>query len=187
MFADLLARLGRALDASGLPYMVIGGQAVLLHGEPRLTRDVDITLGAGLERVGDVVALLGVAGLRALVDPAVFTAQTLVLPCQDESSGLRVDFIFSFTPYEQEAIARAVPVTLGGSTVRFATAEDLVVHKVLAGRPRDLEDVKGVLWKNPSLDVRTVRDTLAALGEAIDQPLAARFDEILALGSGSRR
>jgi hypothetical protein len=41
----------------------------LLHGEPRLTRDVDIALGAGLERIGDVVALLGVAGLRALVDP----------------------------------------------------------------------------------------------------------------------
>jgi predicted nucleotidyltransferase len=108
------------------------------------------------------------------------------LPCQDESSGLRVDFILSFTPYEREAIARAVPVTLGGSTVRFATAEDLIVHKVLAGRPRDLEDVKGVLWKNPILDVRAVRDTLAAMGEAIDQSLAARFDEILALGRGSR-
>ena len=75
MFADLLERLARALDASGLPYMMIGGQAVLLHGEPRLTRDVDITLGAGLERIGDVVALPGVAGLRALVDPGCLHAK----------------------------------------------------------------------------------------------------------------
>jgi len=29
--------------------MVIGGQAVLLYGEPRLTRDIDITLGIGVE------------------------------------------------------------------------------------------------------------------------------------------
>jgi hypothetical protein len=72
---DALVEEGRALDASGLPYMVIGGQAVLLHGEPRLTRDVDITLGAGLERIGDVVALLGVAGLRALVGPGRLHAQ----------------------------------------------------------------------------------------------------------------
>jgi hypothetical protein len=29
--------------------MVIGGQAVLLYGEPRLTKDIDITLGEGIE------------------------------------------------------------------------------------------------------------------------------------------
>jgi len=29
--------------------MVIGGQAVLLYGEPRLTKDIDITLGKGIE------------------------------------------------------------------------------------------------------------------------------------------
>ncbi len=45
MFQNLLARLGRALERARIPYMVIGGQAVLLHGEPRLTRDIDVTLG----------------------------------------------------------------------------------------------------------------------------------------------
>ena len=45
MFTNLLTRLARALDAARVPYMIIGGQAVLLYGEPRLTRDIDITLG----------------------------------------------------------------------------------------------------------------------------------------------
>jgi len=45
MFQALLVRLARALEAAGIPYMVIGGQAVLLHGEPRLTREIDVTLG----------------------------------------------------------------------------------------------------------------------------------------------
>ena len=45
MFQALLARLALELEARSLPYMVIGGQAVLVHGEPRLTRDIDITLG----------------------------------------------------------------------------------------------------------------------------------------------
>ena len=38
MFESLLENLGLALAAANLPYVIIGGQAVLLHGEPRLTR-----------------------------------------------------------------------------------------------------------------------------------------------------
>ena len=45
MFERLLQRLSRELEARSITYMVIGGQAVLLYGEPRLTRDIDITLG----------------------------------------------------------------------------------------------------------------------------------------------
>ena len=35
-FEGLVAGIGRALDEAGVPYMIIGGQAVLLHGEPRI-------------------------------------------------------------------------------------------------------------------------------------------------------
>lgn len=54
MFAAVLERVARKLEELDIPYMVIGGQAVLLHGEPRLTRDIDITLGTdagGLDQV----------------------------------------------------------------------------------------------------------------------------------------
>ena len=51
MVRDLIERLARALERAGLPYMVIGGQAVLLYGEPRVTKDVDITLGVGPEQL----------------------------------------------------------------------------------------------------------------------------------------
>ena len=47
-----------------MPYMVIGGQAVLVHGEPRLTRDIDITLGLTAERVHDVLELVSSLGLK---------------------------------------------------------------------------------------------------------------------------
>lgn len=83
MFAELLERVATALDAAGIPYMVVGGQAVLLHGEARLTKDVDVTLAAGVERLGDVLALAKAAGLGPLVDPETFTRRTLVLPCQE--------------------------------------------------------------------------------------------------------
>ena len=43
MFKDLLEKIALGLEEAGMPYMIIGGQAVLLHGEPRLTRDIDAT------------------------------------------------------------------------------------------------------------------------------------------------
>ncbi len=36
MFEKLLAGLAASLKRYGIPYMIIGGQAVLLYGEPRL-------------------------------------------------------------------------------------------------------------------------------------------------------
>ena len=51
MFTKLLKKIAIALDQKGIPYMVIGGQAVLLHGEPRMTRDIDITVGITTEQI----------------------------------------------------------------------------------------------------------------------------------------
>jgi len=50
MFEEILGKVSNFLNKLSIPYMVIGGQAVLLHGEPRLTRDIDITLGIGIEK-----------------------------------------------------------------------------------------------------------------------------------------
>jgi hypothetical protein len=44
MFEKLLSKIGLCLDSQSFPYMIIGGQAVLLYGEPRLTRDIDNNL-----------------------------------------------------------------------------------------------------------------------------------------------
>ncbi len=89
-----------------------------------------------------------------------FVKQTMVLPAIDENTGIRVDFIFSFTPYETEAIRRAKEVVILGQGVSFATPEDVVIHKIFAGRPRDREDARHVMIKNPAIDYRYIRKWL---------------------------
>ena len=42
MFEALLSKIAQSLGGAELPYMIIGGQAVLLYGTPRLTRDIDL-------------------------------------------------------------------------------------------------------------------------------------------------
>src|SRR5690606_11567206 len=83
VFKSLLENLGLALAAANLPYVIIGGQAVLLHGEPRLTKDIDLTLGVDIDRLAEVMSLVTSIGLRPLVDPERFVPETLVLPCED--------------------------------------------------------------------------------------------------------
>src|SRR2546427_1323071 len=147
MFERLLERLGGALERIGIPYMVIGGQAVLLYGEPRLTKDIDITLGTDLDRLADVLRLVRSIDLNPLVDPDTFTKQTMVLPCADPGTGIRVDLIFSFSPYEQQAMTRVRKVKVGGTGVRFASVEDLIEAKRSEEHTSELQSQSNIVCR----------------------------------------
>ena len=145
-FEQLLAGLTRELRRRDIPFMHVGGQAVLLHGAPRLTQDIDITLALGPDEVATVERVCRALELEPLVaDLASFARETFVCPLRDRATGIRVDLIFSNTPYERAAIARAVEVEMGGESVPFASAEDLILLKLFAGRARDLEDARSVV------------------------------------------
>ncbi len=106
----------------------------------------------------------------------------MVLPASEEESGIRVDFIFSFSPYEKQAIERARDVKLGRTSVKFASLEDVVIHKVIAGRPRDIEDIKSILLKNPEYDSDYIEQWLkkfdVSLGESFLKLLKNVLKEI---------
>jgi hypothetical protein len=154
MFKELLAKLGQGLNDRNIPYMIIGGQAVILYGEPRLTRDIDITLGIGKEGLPEILSLCTALSLKPIPDNIdAFIEKTMVLPTIDEAKGVRVDFIFSFTPYERGAIGRSKKILLNDISVNFAAPEDVIIHKIFAHRPRDLEDARMILLKNPDIDL----------------------------------
>lgn len=176
LYPALLARIARALDGAGIPYMVIGGQAVLLHGEPRLTRDIDLTLGCDAGELDRLLSIASGADLQPAVNQIeAFVKQTNVLPLTDRSTEIRVDMIFSFTTYEAEAIHRSLAVPLGGTNVRFASAEDLIIHKLVAGRARDLEDVRGVLLRNPGIDEAYLLKWLPTFRDIVNRDLVADY------------
>lgn len=181
MFPELLARIAGELDSRGLPYMVIGGQAVLLYGEPRLTRDIDITLGVGKESLPQLVEAAAACGLEPIPKNfEEFVGRTMVLPAADRKSGIRVDFIFSFTPYERQAIERARRTRLGGAEVNFAAPEDLIIHKLFAGRPQDEADVRSVIAKNRDIDADYIRRWLKEFDAAFPgKGFAAGFDRLM--------
>ena len=160
--------------------MVIGGQAVLLYGEPRLTSDIDITLGINVDELDKVVGIVSTLRLKVLVENGhEFVRRTMVLPAMEEESGIRIDFIFSFSPYERQAIERAREVRLGRTPVRFGSLEDVVIHKVIAGRPRDIEDIKSILLKNTTYDVGYIEKWLKEFDTSLGENLQTLFRNIL--------
>ncbi|MBN2018967.1 MAG: nucleotidyltransferase [Sedimentisphaerales bacterium] len=182
MVEQILKRIAKVLDDCNVPYMVIGGQAALIYGLVRNTRDIDITLGVGTEKTADMLSICEKLGLKVLSEsPLKFAQDTLVLPVEDPRARIRIDFMFSFSPYEKTALKRAEPAKTGDYPVRFASREDLIIHKIVAGRAVDMEDVKGILIKcGKSFDVKYIRhwlDEFAKMPEC--ENLTGRFEELL--------
>ena len=179
LYQTLLAKLARALDGAGISYMIIGGQAVLLHGEPRLTRDIDVTLDCDTSELARILAVTGAADLHPAVgEIEPFVRKTNVLPVTDRTTGIRVDLIFSFTPYEKVAIRRSIAVRLGDTSIHFASIEDLIIHKLVAGRPRDLEDVRGVLGRRPVVDEEYLTAWLSSFRDVVHRDLVSEYLEL---------
>jgi len=178
-FQKLLRKIAEQLDNARIRYMIIGGQAVLIHGEPRFTKDIDITLDLipqELQYVREVVERLDLYILTNDVER--FIQNTWVLPTLDEESGIRVDFIFSFSAYEKNAIGRAIEVEINGYPVKFASVEDLIIHKIFAGRPRDIEDVRKILLKN-KVDENYIKKWLKEFDKALGKGTLKTFVELI--------
>ncbi|MBD3275166.1 MAG: hypothetical protein GF372_07640 [Candidatus Marinimicrobia bacterium] len=180
MFREILKKLSVQLDKNEIPYVVIGGQAVLLYGEPRQTKDIDITLGLDVDQTDRVLEVAKSLELNVLVEePIDFVQRTRVLPLLEPNSGIRIDFIFSFSPFERESIERSNKKKLDGIEVNFASKENLIVHKIVADRPRDREDVKSILRRNPDTDNEYIIHWLSLFDDSLDTNYVEKYKKLI--------
>jgi len=84
---------------------------------------------------------------------------------------VRLDLIFGQLPFERDAIQRAVVRNLAGVTIRFCTAEDLVLLKLVSMRHRDREDVRGILeTRRTTLDRAYLDPRVEELADLLERP-----------------
>jgi hypothetical protein len=166
-----LADLMRWLDTEKIHGVVIGGVAASLLGRPRLTRDVDALVLAddiGWEAVMASAERYGIA--PRIDDPIDFANRSRVLLLRHLPSGVDVDVSLGALPFEREVIERASLLEVGSIRVRVAAAEDLVIMKALARRPRDWSDIEGLLQVRPGMDLDRVRHWLREFASVLDMP-----------------
>ena len=161
-----LTALSSWLAGNGIAHMVIGGFAVTVWGEPRFTRDLDVTVSVPAERLSESVHLIASQFPSLASDPVKFVTETRVLPIMVES--VPVDLIFAALPYEEEAIARARPIKLKSGTVPVCAPEDLILHKIVSHRARDREDIEGVFrYRHAELDYEYLDPRVEELADAL--------------------
>ena len=179
--ADVLADLRRALDGAGLRWYLFGAQAAILHGVARLSADVDITVELGARPTHDLVEVLTRGGFELLVSDAGFVEATRVVPFVHRASRMPVDVVLAGPGLEEQFLVRAEIRKVGDLAIPVVSAEDLITMKILAGRPRDLEDVAAVARAHrEDLDLQQIRATLSLLEGALDRAdLVIELDRIL--------
>lgn len=168
--ADLLRSLSDVLQRLHIDWYVFGAQAVLLWGRPRFTADIDVTARIAPDALQPFVSAMEEAGFALRVPSNdKFVEHTRVLPFVHTPTAWPVDVVLAGPGLEETFLAQAIDVDLGhGLHVPVIRAEDLIVTKILAARPKDLEDVRGVLLEQAtSLDLASIRAVLGQLEDAL--------------------
>lgn len=143
---------------------VIGGVAVQRWGEPRQTRDVDLTLFAGLGREEQFIDPILTHYAARLPDARRFALERRVL-LVETASGIPLDISLGGLPYEASVVERSTSWEVEpGVTMMTCSAEDLLVLKAFAGRVQDWLDVESVIARQgPRLDRHQVLAELRPL------------------------
>ena len=185
--ADLLADLARGLGALGVRWFLFGAQAAILHGSARLSADVDVTLDLGTRSSRTLVDALTREGFELRVaDAQGFVKATSVIPLLHVSSRMPLDVVLAGPGLEEQFFARATERRIGDAVVPVVSAEDLIAMKILAGRPRDMDDVASIVRVRRDLDVEAIRQILRLLERALDRAdLVPELERFIAGASGA--
>ena len=136
-----LTEISEILDSEGIPYMIIGGTTVLLWGGTRSTQDIDVTVWVLNKDIPVVVEKLVRKMKPRITNPAEHVQANRVLPV-DAPCGVPVDIIFGLLPLEEAAVLNAEVKIIGGKPVKVCGIQDLLIHKILSSRPRDMDDMR---------------------------------------------
>jgi predicted nucleotidyltransferase len=148
------------LDNSGIEYMLVGGLAVGIWGEPRATVDIDFLVSFN---VNDFAVLSNKINdsdkfIFTHDKPMTFTKISLLRSTLKSNIDIFVDFMFADDVFQKEALERRQMINIADFTVNIPTAEDLILLKLLSGREQDIVDAKKVFrMQKDNLDMEYMR------------------------------
>ncbi len=168
---QLLAKIVEALDAAGIKHMVTGSFASTFHGEPRMTRDIDVVIDPDETSIALFVEQFD-TDVFYIDDAASATERRDMFNVIDVTTGWKVDLIIrKDRAFSEEEFRRRVPTVIGGVATFVASAEDTILSKLewstRSGSERQLRDVVAVIQvQRSTLDFDYLNHWATQLGVA---------------------
>lgn len=147
-----LEHVWRTLASADIPMAVMGGIAVAAWGHIRATGDVDLLVAIDQANILPVIGKLAATGVRPKhQSPVLSLGPMRLIQLLYEPPGvfvdIQIDLLLAESTYHRTALSRRVPIELPGASgpIFTLTCEDLVLHKLLAGRILDRADAAALL------------------------------------------
>jgi hypothetical protein len=155
----ILRAMSALLEDAGIPYMIVGSYASMVHGEPRSTQDLDIVIDPTTHALEAFLAHLDMDAYY--VDPDVARdalRRRTMFNIIDMQTAWKVDLVIrKDRPFSTEELRRRTTQRIVDVDVPTATAEDTIIAKLewakAGASERQLVDVAGIVrLRGESLD-----------------------------------
>jgi hypothetical protein len=168
--------------------MIIGGIAAVARGVSRFTSDVDVAVRGDQIQVEELLELLGTQRIvPRFAHAAKFAKEHMVLLVKHQPSSVDLDVTLAWTSFEHEALAAATVAPFGRAKAPMARPEDLIVFKAIAGRGKDLDDMRTLLELYPKLRIARIRARVRELAALADAPSATTdLERVIAAAKKTR-
>lgn len=173
--------VARVLTDLEFPGAIIGGIAVIAWGHGRVTTDVDCAIAAPISSAAEVLNAFESAGFEPRYENALaFAQQNLLLPLRHRKTGVSVDASLAQLAFEHTALSQAVTVPFLDERIPVPPVTDLLIYKLVAGRPQDLTDARRLLSLGHVVERERVTRTLREFDEILDTDQAGEWLRLLA-------
>lgn len=166
---ESVSRLQNSLRAAGIRSVVIGGIAVAVWGDPRVTKDADLKVLLTREQAAQLLAAIPPEYQIESSDPEGDLRQLGFIFTRDKS-GVRMDLLLADLGFDQKAIERGCEIEpLPGVNVVVCSPEDLIIYKLISTRAYDHEDARKIVARQGAkLDHDYIEDLLGQFEIALD-------------------
>jgi hypothetical protein len=147
-FSTDVLELLRLLEKHGVDYLIAGGEAVIFHGYPRFTGDIDFFYDRTIENAGrlfDALLEFWQGSVPNIKSASALMEEGMVF--QFGRPPYRIDLLNKIdgVTFAEAWLGRETPKVVGAGepvTVLYLGKEALVTNKRASGRGRDLDDVE---------------------------------------------
>jgi hypothetical protein len=141
----LLRRVASILEASRIPYALVGAGAMAAHGVGRSTLDLDLLTTSSSVLSESFWKDLSSEGHRPDVRRGDAEDPLAGVVRFDAEGEPPVDLVVGRTAWQEGVLERAVRTDVGELSLPVATAADLILLKLYAGGSQDAWDVEQLL------------------------------------------